>query len=159
MLWSFGCGPWKVLGRCLWDHCGLSERGFQRGIPGLLRIKTGKFTTFRAHSHFTTATQIFDVVTMSSEMGCIFTNVTARTWQQQQKKHCCRQVQTVPQGTFTPVIYSVWAFVWTYSHSASWALCNWELFIAGSLESAYSLIWGSHEIWGQGGGESLTLLW
>ena len=27
------------------------------------------------------------------------------------------------------------------------------------LESAYSLIWGSHKIWGQGGGEPLALLW
>ena len=30
--------------------------------------------------------------------------------------------------------------------------------IAGSLESAYSLIWGSHEIWGKGGGDTLALL-
>ena len=27
------------------------------------------------------------------------------------------------------------------------------------LESAYSLTWGAHEIWGQGGGEPLVLLW
>ena len=33
----------------------------------------------RACSHLTTATQIFDVVSMSSEMGCIVTNVTVRT--------------------------------------------------------------------------------
>ena len=26
------------------------------------------------------------------------------------------------------------------------------------LESAYSLNWGAHEIWGQGGGETLALL-
>ena len=26
------------------------------------------------------------------------------------------------------------------------------------LESAYSLIWGAHRIWGQGGGDPLTLL-
>ena len=31
--------------------------------------------------------------------------------------------------------------------------------IAGSLESAYSLIWGSHDIWGKGGGDTLALLW
>ena len=31
--------------------------------------------------------------------------------------------------------------------------------IAGSLESAYSLIWGSHKIWGKGGGDTLDLLW
>ena len=29
------------------------------------------------------------------------------------------------------------------------------VFIAGSLELAYSLIWGSHQIWGKGGGDSL----
>ena len=29
---------------------------------------------------------------------------------------------------------------------------------AGSLESAYSLILGSHEIWGKGGGDTLALL-
>ena len=32
------------------------------------------------------------------------------------------------------------------------------LFIAGSLESAYSLNWGAREIWGKGGGETLALL-
>ena len=26
------------------------------------------------------------------------------------------------------------------------------------LESAYSLIWGSHKIWGKGGGDTLALL-
>ena len=26
------------------------------------------------------------------------------------------------------------------------------------LESAYSLIWGAHRIWGEGGGKSLALL-
>ena len=30
--------------------------------------------------------------------------------------------------------------------------------IAGSLELAYSLIWGSHKIWGKGGGDTLDLL-
>ena len=35
-----------------------------------------------------------------------------------------------------------------------------EIFlVAGSLESAYSLIWGSHKIWGKGGGDTLDLLW
>ena len=33
-----------------------------------------------------------------------------------------------------------------------------DFFIAGSLESAYSLIWGSHKIWGKGGGDTLDLL-
>ena len=31
-------------------------------------------------------------------------------------------------------------------------------FIAGSLESAYPLIWGTHEIWRQGGEEPMALL-
>ena len=30
--------------------------------------------------------------------------------------------------------------------------------IAGSLELAYSLIWGSRKIWGKGGGDTLDLL-
>ena len=30
--------------------------------------------------------------------------------------------------------------------------------VAGSLEAAYSLNWGSREIWGKGGGETLALL-
>ena len=30
--------------------------------------------------------------------------------------------------------------------------------ITGSLESACSLIWGSHEIWEKGGGDTLALL-
>ena len=30
--------------------------------------------------------------------------------------------------------------------------------IAGSLESAYSLIWGSYKIWGKGDGDTLDLL-
>ena len=30
--------------------------------------------------------------------------------------------------------------------------------IAGSVESIYSLIWGSHKIWGKGGGDTLDLL-
>ena len=30
--------------------------------------------------------------------------------------------------------------------------------IAGSLEAAYSLNWGAREIWGKGGGETLSLL-
>ena len=33
------------------------------------------------------------------------------------------------------------------------------MIITGSLESAYSLIWVSHKIWGKGGGDSLALLW
>ena len=40
---------------------------------------------FRARSHFATTTQIFDIVTMSSEMGCIVINITVCTWRQ--KKH------------------------------------------------------------------------
>ena len=40
---------------------------------------------------------------------------------------------------------------------------QWEFFplyiIAGSLESAYSLIWGFHEILGKGRRDTLALLW
>ena len=36
---------------------------------------------------------------------------------------------------------------------------NTSFIIAGSLESAYSLNWGAQEIWGEGGGETLALLW
>ena len=39
---------------------------------------------------------------------------------------------------------------WTWKCSTS--------LVAGSLESAYSLIWGSHKIWGKGGGDTLDLL-
>ena len=38
-------------------------------------------------------------------------------------------------------------------------LCIWLQVFAGSLELAYSLIWGSHKIWGKGGGDTLDLLW
>ena len=31
-------------------------------------------------------------------------------------------------------------------------------FLLARLESAYSLIWGSHKIWGKGGGDTLDLL-
>ena len=34
---------------------------------------------------------------------------------------------------------------------------NSKLLLA-RLESAYSLIWGSHKIWGKGGGDTLDLL-
>ena len=37
-------------------------------------------------------------------------------------------------------------------------ICCPVTIIAGSLESAYSLIWGSHKIWGKGGGDTLDLL-
>ena len=32
------------------------------------------------------------------------------------------------------------------------------VFLLARLESAYSLIWGSHKIWGKGGGDTLDLL-
>ena len=32
------------------------------------------------------------------------------------------------------------------------------VFLLARLESAYSLIWGSDEIWGKGGGDTLALL-
>ena len=35
--------------------------------------------TLRARSHLATATQIFDVVSMSSDIGCMVTNLTIRT--------------------------------------------------------------------------------
>ena len=38
------------------------------------------------------------------------------------------------------------------------SLLTCPVIIAGSLESAYSLIWGSHEIWGKGGRDTLALL-
>ena len=31
-------------------------------------------------------------------------------------------------------------------------------FLLAHLESSYSLIWGSHKIWGKGGGDTLDLL-
>ena len=33
-----------------------------------------------------------------------------------------------------------------------------EKLLLAHLESAYSLIWGSHKIWGKGGGDTLDLL-
>ena len=33
-----------------------------------------------------------------------------------------------------------------------------EKFFLAHLESVYSLIWGTHEIWGKGGGDTLALL-
>ena len=33
-----------------------------------------------------------------------------------------------------------------------------EKLLLARLESAYSLIWGSHKIWGNGGGDTLDLL-
>ena len=36
--------------------------------------------------------------------------------------------------------------------------CLIYCFFAGSLEAAYSLNWGTREIWGKGGGETLALL-
>ena len=32
------------------------------------------------------------------------------------------------------------------------------ILLLAHLESAYSLIWGSHKIWGKGGGDTLDLL-
>ena len=36
--------------------------------------------------------------------------------------------------------------------------CRDTAILLAHLESAYSLIWGAHEIWGQGGGETLAPL-
>ena len=40
------------------------------------------------------------------------------------------------------------------------AMCDNEMneFLLARLESAYSLIWDAHRIWGEGGGEALALL-
>ena len=35
---------------------------------------------------------------------------------------------------------------------------RYSYFLLAHLESAYSLIWGAHEIWGEGAGEPLALL-
>ena len=64
-------------------------------------------TVIRAHSHLATTTQIFDVVTMSSEMGCIVINVTVSTWRHK-KTHHCHQVQKGPyrpQTKFAKVMF------------------------------------------------------
>ena len=44
------------------------------------------------------------------------------------------------------------AFTWQYTKQL------FGLIFAGSLEAAYSLIWGAREIWGKSGGETLALL-
>ena len=64
----------------------------------------------RACSHLVTVTQIFDVVNMSSEMGCIVTNLTVRTWRQ--KKHF---VVVKCKRTLTTELYP-------YSESHNWSL-------------------------------------
>ena len=47
-------------------------------IP-LVLLTSCRFLWIRASLHLVTVTQIFDVVSTSSEMGCIVTNVTVRT--------------------------------------------------------------------------------
>ena len=59
----------------------------------LMIYPQSSLSQLRAGSHLTTATQIFDVVVMSSAIGCIVTNVSVRTWRQK-KIHRCRQVWT-----------------------------------------------------------------
>ena len=53
----------------------------------------------RARPHLATAIQIFDVVSMSSEMGCIVTIVTVRKGRQKKTYRCC-QVRTDLEGYF-----------------------------------------------------------
>ena len=50
-----------------------------------LLLRVCEIPAIRARSHLATATQIFDVVSISSEMDCIVTNVTVRT--RRQKNH------------------------------------------------------------------------
>ena len=37
--------------------------------------------------------------------------------------------------------------------------CHISDSLLARLESAYSLIWGSHEIWGKGGGSTFMISW
>ena len=81
----------------------------------------------RAHSHLATATQIFDVVSKSSEMGCIVTNVTVRTWRQR-KTHRCRQVRMDPNLDLNrtcecSMVVSTQDYVgsiWIFFNTANW---------------------------------------
>ena len=62
----------------------------------------------------------------------------------------------------TLIILSTTAFNSIFFHNctklAALAYLCFSQVIAGSLESAYSLIWGSHKIWGKGGGDTFDLL-
>ena len=49
-------------------------------------------------------------------------------------------------------------FTLSHFNVLTYGLLGYVFMIAGSLESAYSLIWGSHKIWGKGGGDTLDLL-
>ena len=55
---------------------------------------------------------------------------------------------------FIGVTFCYWNFLFSHSKASDVNIA----IIAGSLESAYSLIWGSHKIWGKGGGDTLDLL-
>ena len=46
---------------------------------GAMELKNINWLMLRARSHLATVTQLIDVVSMSSEMGCIVTNVTVCT--------------------------------------------------------------------------------
>ena len=56
--------------------------GVHMGIDTIAVAATQCEQALRARSHLATTTQIFDVVSMSSEMGCIVINETVHTWRQ-----------------------------------------------------------------------------
>ena len=53
------------------------------------------------------------------------------------------------------LVFTIIVFICTFIVVFCWVN---NRYFAGSLELAYSLIWGSHNIWGKGGGDSLDLL-
>ena len=57
----------------------MSDLGGTYRISSIKLLCQVHFVMVRARLHLATATQIFDAGSMSSEMGCIFTNVTVRT--------------------------------------------------------------------------------
>ena len=86
VMWPYGLTSIHQSAVCP-SHLGSLRSGRIRVFP--------KFSTcivsIRARSHLATTTQIFDIVTVSSEMGCIVINVTVRKWRWK-KTHRCRQV-------------------------------------------------------------------
>ena len=64
--------------------------------------------------------------------------------------------QGIPRAFPVYILAWVWIFLklfWIDLHR----VC--KILLLASLESVYSLIWGALQIWGQGGGETLALLW
>ena len=67
--------------------------------------------------------------------------------------------QTCATGTIGTIVWQVHCNGYRHGGGQSTATCDtYQMFIAGSLELAYSLIWGSHKIWRKGGGDTLDLL-